>query len=58
MEKHVKQIVVAMATAFLIGGIEMRATLARLEATVAAVDKRVERIEHELDGQRTYATKE
>ncbi len=58
MEKYMKQIVLALTIAFLLGGVEMRVAVGRLEATVTALDKRVERIEHDLDGQKTYASKE
>lgn len=55
MSKYINQILLALATAFLLGGIEARVAIARLEATVVAVDKRVERIEREVDSQHTYA---
>lgn len=58
MDKHIKQITVALAIAFLLGGVEMRAAVARLEATVTAMGQRVERIERDLDAQRTYARAE
>jgi hypothetical protein len=58
MSKYVNQIVIAMAIAFLLGGVEMRVAVGRLEATVTALDKRVERIERDLDGQRTLAREE
>ncbi len=58
MSKYVNQIVIALAIAFLLGGVEMRVAVGRLEATVTALDKRVERIEHELDSAHTLAVKE
>lgn len=58
MDKHIKQITVALAIAFLLGGVEMRAAVARLEATVTAMGQRVERIERELDTRHTYARAE
>jgi hypothetical protein len=58
MSKYVNQIVIALAIAFLLGGVEMRVAVGRLEATVTALDKRVERIERDLDGQRTLAREE
>ena len=59
MEKHLKSIVLALSIAFLLGGVEMRVAVGRLEATVSALDKRVERIEHDLDNSRpTLASKE
>ena len=53
-----KTILTGIVLAFLLGGIEARVAIGRLEATVSAVEKRVERIEREVDSQRTYATKE
>lgn len=53
-----KSILTALVVAFLLGGIEARVAIGRLEATVAAVEKRVERIETELDSKRKYAAAE
>lgn len=40
-----KQILAALIVAFVLGGVEMRVTLARVEQSVADIDKRVQRIE-------------
>jgi hypothetical protein len=50
-----KSILTAIVIAFLLGGVEARIAIGRLEANVSAVEKRVQRIETDLDSRRNYA---
>ena len=50
---------VPLLVAGVLGGIEMRVAVARLEATTVAVEKRVERLEHLVESSRyAYAPAE
>jgi hypothetical protein len=44
-----------LAAAFVLGGVEMRVAVARLEANLAAVEKRVDRIEHLMESRYAYS---
>jgi hypothetical protein len=53
-----KGILTALVIAFTLGGVEARIAIGRLEANVAAVQQRVDRIERELDSRQSLARRD
>lgn len=57
IDKNTATVLIAIAGA-VSGGIEARSKLAQMDSTLQAIDRRVERIERELDSARSLAAKD